>query len=87
MTEDEAKKELSKLIFELGFEDNIDDKVCALNMAIKALSQEPTVCDIDAIRDEIEQARFIDKNTKMCKNALASGLEAALQIIDKYKYR
>lgn len=46
-----------------------------------------TVCDIEQIRDEIEQARFIDKNTKTCKNALASGLEAALQIIDKYKYR
>ena len=37
MTREEAKKELSKLIFELGFEDNVDDKVCALNMAIKAL--------------------------------------------------
>lgn len=39
----------------------------------------------EQIRDEIEQARFIDKNTKICKNALASGLEAALRIIDKYK--
>ena len=39
MTKEEAKKELSKLIFELGFEDNVDDKVYALNMAIKALSQ------------------------------------------------
>lgn len=46
MTKEEAKKELSKLIFELGFEDNVDDKVYALNMAIQALSQEP--CD-DAI--------------------------------------
>ena len=40
---EEAKNELSKLIFELGFEDNVDDKIYALNMAIKALSQEP--CD------------------------------------------
>ena len=44
----------------------------------------PTVCDIEQIRTEIDKARFIDKNTKTCKNALASGLEAALQIIDKY---
>lgn len=42
MTNEEAKKELSKLIFELGFEDNVDDRVCVLNMAIQALSQEPT---------------------------------------------
>lgn len=39
MTNEEAKKELSKLIFELGFEDNVDDRVCALNMAIKVLEQ------------------------------------------------
>ncbi|MBR3599722.1 MAG: hypothetical protein IKL53_07565 [Lachnospiraceae bacterium] len=44
--EEEAKKELSKLIFELGFEDNIDDKVYALNMAIQALYQ---ISDIKAI--------------------------------------
>lgn len=49
MTKEEAKNELSKLIFELGFEDNVDDKVYALNMAIQALSQEP--CD-DAISRE-----------------------------------
>lgn len=40
MTREETIKELSKLIFELGFEDNVDDKVYALNMAIKALEQE-----------------------------------------------
>lgn len=39
MTREEAKKELSKLIFELGFEDDVDERVCALNMAIQALSQ------------------------------------------------
>lgn len=38
----------------------------------------------EQIRAEIDKARFIDKNTKICKNALASGLEAVLQIIDKY---
>lgn len=39
MTKEEVKKELSKLIFELGFEDNVDDKVCALNMAIRAMEK------------------------------------------------
>ena len=37
------------------------------------------------IRAEIDVARFIDKDTKLCKNANASGLEVAMQIIDKYK--
>lgn len=40
---------------------------------------------LDKIRSEIDMARFIDKDTKTCKNALASGLEVAMQIIDKYK--
>lgn len=40
---------------------------------------------IDKIRAEIDNARFIDKDTRICKNANASGLEVALQIIDKYK--
>ena len=54
----------------------------ALNMAIKALEQEPI---LDKIRAEIDIARYIDKNTKLCKNANASGLEVAMRIIDKYK--
>ena len=33
----------------------------------------------------IDKARFVDKDTRICKNALASGLEVAMQIIDKYK--
>ena len=40
---------------------------------------------LDKIRAEIDVARFIDKDTKLCKNANASGLEIAMQIIDKYK--
>ena len=40
---------------------------------------------LDKIRAEIDEARFIDKDTKLCKNANASGLEVAMQIIDKYK--
>ena len=54
----------------------------ALDMAIKALEQEAI---LDKIRAEIDRARFIDKDTRHCRNALASGLEVALQIIDKYK--
>jgi UDP-galactopyranose mutase len=67
---------------------------------LKALEQEPMVeIDLysvikqsyierealDKIRAEIDIARFIDKDTKLCKNANASGLEVAMQIIDKYK--
>ena len=40
---------------------------------------------LDKIRAEIDVARFIDKDTKLCKNANASGLEVAMQIIDKYR--
>lgn len=40
---------------------------------------------LDKLRAEIDRARFIDKDTRHCRNALASGLEVALQIIDKYK--
>ena len=40
---------------------------------------------LDKIIAEIDRARFIDKDTRHCRNALASGLEVALQIIDKYK--
>jgi len=40
---------------------------------------------LDKIRAEIDTARFIDKDTKLVKNANASGLEVAMQIIDKYK--
>ena len=51
-------------------------------MAIETLEQEPI---LDKIRAEIDIARFVDKDTKLCKNANASGLEVALQIIDKYR--
>lgn len=40
---------------------------------------------LDKIKTEMDKARFIDKDTRICKNTLASGLEAAMQIIDKYK--
>lgn len=54
------------------------------------IDEQPTVQAVpievlDKIRAEIDQARFIDKDTRICKNALASGLEVAMQIIDKYK--
>ena len=53
-----------------------------LSEVIKDLEQEPV---LDKIKAEIDKARFVDKDTRICKNALASGLEVALQIIDKYK--
>jgi hypothetical protein len=39
---------------------------------------------LDKIRAEIDTARFVDKDTKYCRNANATGLEVALDIIDKY---
>lgn len=40
---------------------------------------------LDKIRAEIDTARFVDKDTKHCRNANATGLEVALDIIDKYR--
>lgn len=45
----------------------------------------PYIEVLDKIRAEIDVARFIDKDIKLCKNANASGLEVAMQIIDKYR--
>lgn len=39
---------------------------------------------LDKIRAEIDVARFLDKDKKLFKNANASGLEVAMDIIDKY---
>ena len=51
--------------------------------AIEVLKSEEPI--LDKIKAEIDVARFIDKDIKLCKNANASGLEVAMQIIDKYK--
>lgn len=53
----------------------------ALRVAIKALEFKDV---LDKIRAEIDKARFTDKDTRICKNALASGLEVAIDIINKY---
>ena len=39
----------------------------------------------DQIIAELDKARFVDKETKLVKNANASGLEVAMEIIDKYR--
>lgn len=50
------------------------------------MTREEAITEVlDAIRAEIDKARFVDKDTKWCKNANASGLELAMQIIDKYR--
>ena len=58
-----------------GYQDGYKD--CKAEMNEKSV--------LDKIRAEIDIARFIDKDTKLCKNANASGLEVAMQIIDKYR--
>lgn len=40
---------------------------------------------LDKIRAEIEASRWTDKDMRIEKNALASGLDKALEIIDKYR--
>lgn len=79
MTREEAKKELSKLIFELGFEDNVDDKVCALNMAIQALSQEPTV---DEMEREYEKSKALFHKIVECDDAISR--KDVINAIDKW---
>ena len=39
---------------------------------------------LDKRRAEIDKARFIDKDTRICKNANARGFEVAMQFIEKY---
>lgn len=46
--------------------------------------QEPV---LDKIRAEIEASKWTDKDIRIERNALASGLDKALEIIDKYKDR
>ena len=67
---------LSGLRYKKIISDKDYDRLC------KALDNEKI---LDKIRAEIDVARFIDKDTKLCKNANASGLEVAMQIIDKYR--
>lgn len=80
----ELLKQIEKDIHVCSLESTLldDAKSCAIHSAIEELEQEPI---LDKIRAEIDRARFIDKDTRICKNALASGLEVAMQIIDKYK--
>ena len=70
------RAKLSGLRYKGILEDKDYKRLC------KALDNENV---LEQIRAEIDVARFIDKDTKLCKNANASGLEVALQIIDKYK--
>lgn len=42
-------------------------------------------CVLDKIRAEIEASRWTDRNIRIERNALASGLDKALEIIDKYR--
>lgn len=52
------------------------------DMAIKALEQMDV---LDKIMAEIEASMWTDEDIRIERNALASGLEVALDIIDKYR--
>ena len=78
MTREEALVKIGELVAyarNQGWDDSYTD-------AFKTLEQEPI---LDKIRAEIDKSIFIDKDTRIAKNALASGLEVAMQIIDKCK--
>ena len=78
MTRKEAIAELKRDI-ELD-NDFTEDYLNAVNMAIKALEQEPI---LDKIRAEIEELHLIGYATVDGKREIAS--RAVMQIIDKYK--
>ena len=78
MTRKEAIAELKRDI-ELE-NDFTEDYKNAVNMAIKALEQEPI---LDKIRAEIEELHLIGYATVDGKREIAS--RAVMQIIDKYK--
>ena len=71
MTREEAIAKLK------NFADHCDPNEEFL-MAIEALSA------IEDIKAEIEVSKWTDKDTKIERNALASGLDKALEIIDKH---
>lgn len=67
----------------LNMTDQISDE--AYKQIMIAAQDENEVGDVlDKIRAEIDTARFVDKDTKHCRNANATGLEVALDIIDKF---
>lgn len=80
---------MDRLISEQAVLDLIADYDLSMGQVVKGIHALPSVNPqepiIDKIRAKIDVARFIDKDTKLCKNANASGLEVAMQIIDKYK--
>lgn len=65
--------------------DNIEDLIVLITYMDSVNPQKPNINEVLAkIRAEIADARFIDKDTKHCKNANATGLEVAMNIIDKF---
>lgn len=75
---DEIRKDTIIIQNEGGYFGTVECEITDIDM--------PNTNDVlDKIRAEIDKARFIDKDTKLCKNANASGLEVAMQIIDKYR--
>ena len=65
----DAEKERNKKA-EKAVQDNLYNKGFRDGLAV-----------LNKIRAEIDKARFIDKDTRICKNALASGLELASESI------
>lgn len=89
MTREEAINEIKQIqCFDKPFDNSVEEcnkfakREIALNMAIKALEQEPV---LDKIRAEIEQEQddFMDDNDY--EEGVRFGLMVAYQITDKYR--
>lgn len=71
-----------KFLAYLIYSKHIDGLTCG---EVKEAIEMCKVDVLDKIRAEIEASRWTDKDTRIERNALASGLDKALEIIDKYK--
>ena len=68
------------------FENTEDAEYCKWSLygIISEIDDAPTVCDIDAIRAEIEKRCFAIPIESSVQQAIAGGLDMALKIIDRY---
>lgn len=87
MTLIDGDKIITTQLYDDEYEEFIEEKMSIIDYVNAYTDEGVTTADdvLDKIRAEIDKARFVDKDTRICKNALASGLEVAMQIIDKYK--
>lgn len=80
-----SRSDLEGLIYEADVAYEQAEQLQTIIENLEEIKRQAVAKALDKIRAEIDEARFIDKDTKLCKNVNASGLEVAMQIIDRYK--